>query len=84
MKNKLLNFFKNLFGQKVSKGEPQSFTVKVEEKKVISSVQMKGRTMAFRKQQLTGKVLKLGNSHFRVKEKVGETPDKLKYQIEQL
>lgn len=83
MKNKLLNFFKNLFGQKVSKGEPKSFTVKVEEKKVINSVQMKGRTMAFRKQQLPRKVFYSSNgAKIRITGRLGEHMGKLKYKIE--
>lgn len=99
---KITNFFKAIwkffFGQKVSQREPwmtdeiisiakrQINEYAENEKKIISSVKMNGKTMLFRKQQLPGKVYHSSNGEhrYRIIQRIGETADRLKYQIEQL
>lgn len=44
--------------------------------------QPKPHTQLFRKHQLQGKVYRLGKSRFRIKKKIGQAGEKLKYHIE--
>lgn len=46
--------------------------------------QKKSQTQLFRKQQLAGKIYNIGKSSFRIKKKLGEAGEKLKYHIELL